>query len=78
MAVHDEVQTTSGRLNPWEMAQAQFTAAADRLKLSDDLRAILSEPKRELIVHFPVRMDNGSIRMFTGFRVQHNVNRGPA
>jgi glutamate dehydrogenase (NAD(P)+) len=60
------------------MAQAQFTAAADRLKLSDDLRAILSEPKRELIVHFPVRMDNGSIRMFTGFRVQHNVNRGPA
>ncbi|HEX8727993.1 MAG TPA: Glu/Leu/Phe/Val dehydrogenase [Ktedonobacterales bacterium] len=78
MAVHDEVQMTSGRLNPWEMAQAQFTAAADRLKLSDDLRAILSEPKRELIVHFPVRMDNGSIRMFTGFRVQHNVNRGPA
>ena len=78
MAVHDEVQMTSGRLNPWEMAQAQFTAAADRLKLSDDLRAILSEPKRELIVHFPVRMDNGSLRMFTGFRVQHNVNRGPA
>jgi glutamate dehydrogenase (NAD(P)+) len=78
VAVHDEVQTTSGRVNPWEMAQAQFTAAADRLKLSDDLRAILSEPKRELIVHFPVRMDNGSIRMFTGFRVQHNVNRGPA
>ena len=80
MAAHNVVQTvrTSGRRNPWEMAQAQFDAAADRLKLKDDLRGILREPKRELIVHFPVRMDNGSIRMFTGYRVQHNINRGPA
>ncbi len=77
MAVHSEVQS-SGRLNPWTMAQAQFDAAAARLKLNDDLRAILREPKRELIVHFPVRMDDGSIRMFTGYRVQHNINRGPA
>ncbi|HEU0026326.1 MAG TPA: Glu/Leu/Phe/Val dehydrogenase [Ktedonobacterales bacterium] len=76
MAVHSEV-LTGGRRNPWEMAQAQFDAAADRLKLNDDLRAILREPKRELIVHFPVRMDDGSVRMFTGFRVQHNINRGP-
>jgi glutamate dehydrogenase (NAD(P)+) len=60
------------------MAQAQFDAAADRLKIDDDLRAILREPKRELTVHFPVRMDNGSVRMFTGYRVQHNINRGPA
>ena len=35
-------------------------------------------PKRELTVHFPVRMDDGSVRMFTGYRVQHNINRGPA
>src|SRR5262249_52052095 len=42
------------------------------------MRAILRAPKRELTVHFPVRMDNGSIRMFTGYRVQHNINRGPA
>ncbi len=77
VAVHSVVQTT-GRRNPWEMAQAQFDAAADRLKLKDDLRGILREPKRELIVHFPVRMDDGSIRMFTGYRVQHNINRGPA
>ncbi|HEX8730431.1 MAG TPA: Glu/Leu/Phe/Val dehydrogenase [Ktedonobacterales bacterium] len=77
MTVHDVVQA-GGRHNPWEMAQAQFDAAADRLELADDLRAILREPKRELIVHFPVRMDDGSIRMFTGFRVQHNINRGPA
>ncbi len=78
MAVHSEVQTSGGRRNPWEMAQAQFDAAADRLKLNDDLRAILREPKRELTVHFPVRMDDGSIHMFTGYRIQHNINRGPA
>src|SRR5262249_27200539 len=42
------------------------------------MRAILRAPKRELTVHFPVRMDNGSIRMFTGYRVQHNINRGRA
>ncbi len=78
VAVHSEVQQSGGKLNPWELAQAQFDAAADRLKLDDDLRAILREPKRELTVHFPVRMDNGSIRMFTGYRIQHNINRGPA
>ncbi|HEX9038092.1 MAG TPA: Glu/Leu/Phe/Val dehydrogenase [Ktedonobacterales bacterium] len=77
MILHSDVQS-SGRVNPWQMAQAQFDAAADRLKIHDDLRAILREPKRELIVHFPVRMDNGSVRMFTGYRVQHNINRGPA
>src|SRR5579859_526915 len=42
------------------------------------MRAILRKPKRELIVNFPVRMDNGEIEMFTGYRVQHNINRGPA
>ncbi len=65
-------------INPYEMAVAQFDVAAERLKLSEDMRQVLRYPKRELIVNFPVRMDNGSIRMFTGFRVQHNVNRGPA
>lgn len=77
MVLHSEVQP-GGRVNPWQMAQAQFDAAADRLKIHDDLRAILREPKRELTVHFPVRMDNGSVRMYTGYRVQHNINRGPA
>ncbi len=42
------------------------------------MRAILREPKRELTVHFPVKMDDGSVRMFTGYRVQHNLGRGPA
>jgi glutamate dehydrogenase (NAD(P)+) len=65
-------------INPYQMAVAQFDVAAEHLQLSEDLRQVLRYPKRELIVHFPVRMDEGSIRMFTGFRVQHNVSRGPA
>ena len=65
-------------LNPYEMAVAQFDAASSQLQLSEDLRRVLRFPKRELIVHFPVRMDSGAIQMFTGFRVQHNLGRGPA
>src|SRR5215813_14360664 len=75
--MHNEVPN-NGRPNPYQMAVAQFEAAADRLHLGDDMRAILREPKRELTVHFPVRMDDNSVRMFTGYRVQHNINRGPA
>jgi len=65
-------------VNPYEMAVAQFDQAAERLGLSQPMRAILRKPKRELIVNFPVRMDNGDVEMFTGYRVQHNINRGPA
>ncbi|HEX6122966.1 MAG TPA: Glu/Leu/Phe/Val dehydrogenase, partial [Ktedonobacterales bacterium] len=65
-------------LNPFAQAVAQFDAAADRLSLSPEIRAILRKPKRELTVNFPVRMDNGNVEMFTGYRVQHNINRGPA
>jgi glutamate dehydrogenase (NAD(P)+) len=65
-------------INPYEVAVAQFDEAADRLGLSQAMRAILRKPKRELTVNFPVRMDNGDVVMFTGYRVQHNINRGPA
>src|SRR5690242_18149806 len=65
-------------MNPYAQAVAQFDAAAERLNLAPSLRKILRKPKRELIVNFPVRMDDGSIEMYTGYRVQHNVNRGPA
>ncbi|GAC1313629.1 MAG: Glu/Leu/Phe/Val dehydrogenase [Ktedonobacteraceae bacterium] len=65
-------------VNPYDMAVAQFDEAADRLGLSQAMRAILRKPKRELIVNFPVRMDNGDVEMYTGYRVQHNINRGPA
>ncbi len=64
--------------NAYDVAVSQFDEAADRLGLSQAMRAILRKPKRELIVNFPVRMDNGDVEMFTGYRVQHNINRGPA
>ncbi|MGH2504674.1 MAG: Glu/Leu/Phe/Val dehydrogenase dimerization domain-containing protein, partial [Ktedonobacterales bacterium] len=58
-------------LNPFAEAVTQFDAAAERLNLSQELRAILRAPKRELTVNFPVRMDDGRVEMFTGYRVQH-------
>ena len=74
--MHDEVK--SATFNPYHMAVQQFEIAAQRLGLSEDMREILRQPKRELAVNFPVRLDNGRIKTFTGYRVQHNVNRGPA
>jgi glutamate dehydrogenase (NAD(P)+) len=59
-------------------AREQFEAAADQLALDDGLRAILRVPQREYTVNFPVRLDDGSIRVFTGYRVRHNTARGPA
>lgn len=61
----------------YDMAVQQFLTTADRLRLNGGIRQILSEPKRELTVHFPVEMDNGEIQVFTGHRVQHNLARGP-
>lgn len=65
-------------LNPYEVAVAQFDQAAELLHLDEDLREVLRRPKRELSVNFPVRLDNGKVKMFAGYRVQHNINRGPA
>jgi glutamate dehydrogenase (NAD(P)+) len=65
-------------INAWDVAQRQFDLAAERLNLSPGLRKVLREPKRELTVHFPVKMDDGSVEVFTGYRVQHNLSRGPA
>ena len=72
--MHEEVKA----LNPYHMAVQQFEAAAEKLHLSEDMREVLRQPKRELAVNFPVRLDNGRIKTYTGYRVQHNVNRGPA
>jgi glutamate dehydrogenase (NAD(P)+) len=65
-------------INPWHVAQQQFDIAADKLNLDPGLRQVLREPRRELHVHFPVKMDDGSVQVFAGFRVQHNLGRGPA
>ncbi|HWP42752.1 MAG TPA: Glu/Leu/Phe/Val dehydrogenase [Blastocatellia bacterium] len=65
-------------LNPSDIATEQFNIAADLIGLDDDMRAVLSTPKRQLLVSIPVKMDDGSIKVFEGFRVQYNVARGPA
>jgi glutamate dehydrogenase (NAD(P)+) len=62
----------------FEMVRTRFEAAADVLKLPRDLREVMTHMKRQLIVSLPVRMDDGSIRVFDGYRVQHNIARGPA
>jgi glutamate dehydrogenase (NAD(P)+) len=68
----------TARINPWAVAQQQFDLAAERLHLDEGMRRVLREPRRELTVHFPVKMDDGSVRVFTGYRIQHNLGRGPA
>jgi glutamate dehydrogenase (NAD(P)+) len=65
-------------LNPYRIAQIQFDIAAEYLKLDQGLRQILRTPRRILEVSVPTKMDNGQVKVFTGFRVQHNVARGPA
>ncbi len=65
-------------LNPLRIAQIQFDMAAEYLKLDQGLRQILRAPKRVLEVSIPTKMDNGQIKVFTGYRVQHNVVRGPS
>jgi glutamate dehydrogenase (NAD(P)+) len=64
--------------NPFQVAQQQFNQAADLLHLADGYRQMLSDCDRELTVRFPVTMDDGGIKVFTGYRVQHDTSRGPA
>jgi len=64
--------------NPWESQAARFDVAARKLNLDEGLWKILRYPTREIIVHIPVAMDNGTLEVFTGFRVQHSIARGPA
>src|ERR671933_380640 len=65
-------------LNPFEIAKQQFDQAADLLQLDESLRQVLKNTKRQLIVSIPVKMDGGDVKVFEGFRVQHNIARGPA
>ncbi len=64
--------------NPWEAQAARFDYAAQKLNLDQGIWKILRYPTREIIVHIPVAMDDGSIEVFTGYRVQHSQARGPA
>src|SRR5215471_16682229 len=70
-AVQDE-------FNPLVSAQARFDEAAARLGIDEGMQKVLRSPAREIIVHIPVQLDDGRIELFTGFRVQHSIARGPA
>ncbi|HXL15819.1 MAG TPA: Glu/Leu/Phe/Val dehydrogenase dimerization domain-containing protein, partial [Methylomirabilota bacterium] len=77
MSVVMEKKTTSSR-NPFDVAQRQFDIAADALKLEDGIRLKLRVPRRALIVSVPFEKDDGSWQVVQGYRVQHDVSRGPA
>ncbi|WP_263370406.1 Glu/Leu/Phe/Val family dehydrogenase [Granulicella cerasi] len=63
--------------NPWQAQAARFDEAATKLNLDKGIWKILREPTREIIVHIPVTMDDGTVEVFTGYRVQHSISRGP-
>lgn len=67
----------SQHTNILEMARQQLAVAAQHLELDEGLHAVLARPKRQLIVNFPVVLDNGEVQVFEGYRVQHNTSRGP-
>jgi glutamate dehydrogenase (NAD(P)+) len=65
-------------LNPWRASEARFEEAAERLGLDDGIRKVMRMPAREITVHIPVSLDDGRLEVFTGYRVQHSIARGPA
>jgi glutamate dehydrogenase (NAD(P)+) len=67
-----------GELNPRESAEARLDEAAERLGLDEGIQKVLLFPSREVIVHIPVTLDDGRLEVFTGYRVQHSIARGPA
>ncbi|HMK30128.1 MAG TPA: Glu/Leu/Phe/Val dehydrogenase [Terriglobales bacterium] len=64
--------------NPWAAQAARFDVAAKKLNLDEGLWKVLRYPNREITVHIPVQMDDGHLEVFTGYRVQHSIARGPA
>jgi glutamate dehydrogenase (NAD(P)+) len=64
--------------NPWIAAETRFDEAAMRLKLDDGMRKVLRSAAKEITVHIPVQLDDGRLEVFTGYRVQHSLARGPA
>jgi glutamate dehydrogenase (NAD(P)+) len=68
----------SDEFNPWKNAAIRFETAADRLQLEDGMRKVLKTPGKELTVAIPIMLDDGRIEVFTGYRVQHSIARGPA
>jgi glutamate dehydrogenase (NAD(P)+) len=77
MTTHTEADAPGMQL-AWQVALEQYDRAADKLNLGAAVRDVLRYPKREVTVNFPVQLDDGSSRVFTGYRVWHNLARGPA
>jgi glutamate dehydrogenase (NAD(P)+) len=73
----EKLKTAHQKENPYEMAVQQFDDALQYLKIKQGIAGMLRKPKRELTVNFPVKMDDGSVQMFTGHRVHHSTARGP-
>lgn len=71
------IQQVQKKASLYENVQQQFNKAADRMNLNDGIRKILSSTNSEIVVNFPVKLDNGSVEIFTGYRVQHNNALGP-
>ncbi len=76
--VLDATASADQEINPWESAAHRFDEAAELLKLDDGMRKVLRQPAMELTVNIPVVLDDGRIEVFTGYRVQHSIARGPA
>lgn len=78
MAEQQAAAVSQEELNPFKISKQQFDRAADYLELDDSMRRVLKNAKRQLVVSIPVKMDNGEVQVFEGYRVQHNIARGPA
>src|SRR5438067_10417568 len=78
MAQQQGTAVLQEELNPFKIAKQQFDRAADYLELEVSMRRVLKNAKRQLVVSIPVKMDNGEVQVFEGYRVQHNIARGPA
>jgi glutamate dehydrogenase (NAD(P)+) len=74
---HEVAPGGEWRSELWRVAIEQFNRAADLLELGDEMRARMLSPRRSLVVTFPVRLDSGDVRSFTGYRVQHTLTMGP-
>ena len=75
--IADLEQSLGQELNPWLAAEARFSEAAALLGLEDGMQKMLRKPAREITVHIPVMLDDGRLEVFTGYRVQHSIARGP-
>ncbi len=76
--MHVEGVNKQKELNPLANAERQFEEAAARLSLPEGIKEVIKKPRRATIVSLPIQMDDGTFRVFTGYRVQHSIVRGPA